>query len=331
MSTRYLLQKPPCWRPGAKMSAQASPRPGRMFLRLLPIMVLKQTSRSVRNIIGNALTYLGILVLLGFFLTPILWIISMSFKTPQDASAMPPKIAFVPTMANYRSVLFGAEKTTVGLYAPKNKQFPRNLANSGVASGLSTLIALLLGTPAAYSLARFNFRFKKDLSFFVLSSRFLPPIAILIPFYIMFSRLKLLDNILSLIIVYVLLNLALVVWMLKGFLEEVPIELEEAARVDGCSRLGTMCRITLPLVAPGLAATTILCLLMSWNEFLFAIILTGNAAKTAPVAIYSFITFREIVWGSLAAAGTITVLPVLIFVLFVQKNLVKGLTAGAVK
>jgi multiple sugar transport system permease protein len=244
---------------------------------------------------------------------------------------MPPKFIFTPTLDNYRSVLFGAKTVNVGSYAPSNTHFPRSLLNSMMIGLTSTFLALLLGTPAAYCLSKYNFRFKQDIAFFVLSTRFVPPIAVVIPFFVLFRQAQLLDTRLSLIIMYIFMNLALVIWMLKGFFDEVPTELQESARVDGCTQIGAFVRIALPLAAPGIAAAAILCLLMSWNEFLFAVIFTAKVAKTAPVGVYSFVTFREIVWGSLAAAGIITTIPILIFTLLVQKNLVRGLTAGAIK
>jgi multiple sugar transport system permease protein len=155
--------------------------------------------------------------------------------------------------------------------------------------------------------------------------------AVLIPYYILFSWLRLTDSYLALLIVYSVLNLPFVIWMMRGYFKEIPEELEDAARVDGCDRYGALFRISLPLTAPGLAATAIFCLLLSWNEFLFALVLTGNTTKTAPVALYNFISFHEVIWGALFAAGTLVTLPVLIFALLVQRNLVRGLTLGAIK
>jgi multiple sugar transport system permease protein len=158
-----------------------------------------------------------------------------------------------------------------------------------------------------------------------------PEIAVLIPFYILFSKFYLLDTYPALLMIYVAFNVSFVIWMMRGFFRDVPSELEDSARVDGCSRYGALFRITLPLAAPGMVATAIFVLLLAWNEFLFALVLTGQATKTAPVAIYGFVSFHEIIWGSLFAAGTMITLPVLIFTLLVQRNLVRGLTMGAVK
>jgi len=272
---------------------------------------------------------LAILVTLAFLL-PILWMVTSSFKLPKDILVMPPKWLFHPTLDNYRAVLLG-ERNIAGATFPEVKNFPRYIVNSIFISLSSTFVSLVVGTPAAYTLSRFNFRGKKQMAFYILGARMAPPLAVLIPYYILFSWLRLLDSYLSLLIVYSVLNLPFVIWMMRGFFNEVPEELEDAARVDGCDRFGALFQISLPLTAPGLAATSIFCLLLSWNEFLFALVLTGNVAKTAPVGLYNFISFHEVIWGALFAAGTLVSLPVLIFALLVQRNLVRGLTMGAFK
>ena len=272
---------------------------------------------------------LAILVTLAFLL-PILWMVTSSFKLPKDILVMPPKWIFHPTLGNYRAVLLG-ERNIAGATFPEVKNFPRYIVNSIFISLSSTFVSLVVGTPAAYTLSRFNFRGKKQMAFYILGARMAPPLAVLIPYYILFSWLRLLDSYLSLLIVYSVLNLPFVIWMMRGFFNEVPEELEDAARVDGCDRFGALFQISLPLTAPGLAATSIFCLLLSWNEFLFALVLTGNVAKTAPVGLYNFISFHEVIWGALFAAGTLVSLPVLIFALLVQRNLVRGLTMGAFK
>lgn len=270
-------------------------------------------------------------ILVAFiFLVPILWMVTSSFKAPKDILLMPPKWIYQPTLDNYRAVLLG-ERNISGATFPEVKDFPRFIGNSVIIGLSSTFIALLIGTPAAYTIERYKFRGKKQLAFYILGARMAPPLAVLIPYYILFSWLHLIDNYLTLLIVYSVLNLPFVIWMMRGFFREVPQELEDAARVDGCDRYGALFHVAFPLVAPGFAATAIFCLLLSWNEFLFALILTGNVAKTAPVAMYSFISFHEVIWGALFAAGTLVTLPVLIFALLVQRNLVRGLTMGAFK
>ena len=275
--------------------------------------------------------YLILIIISLSFVMPIVWMLLLSLKTSDEILVMPPKLFFLPTLDNYASVLFGSVSKSSGSFAPTNTSFPYNLLNSASISLVSTLLALTMGIPAAYCFAKFRFRRKQQLSSFILSTRFVPPIAVVLPFFLLFRTLHLLDTHACLIIMYTFMNLALIIWMLKNFFDEVPSEVVEAARMDGCSNTITLVSVALPLVQPGIAAAAILCMLFSWNEFLFAVLFTGKVAKTAPVAVYSFVTFREIVWGNLTAAGIITTIPVLIFILLVQKNLVRGLTAGAVK
>jgi multiple sugar transport system permease protein len=280
--------------------------------------------------INFAIAQILAIVVTFIFLLPIIWMVSSSFKNPKEILMMPPKWLFKPTLDNYRAVLFG-ERNIEGATFPEVKGFPRYIVNSVIISLSSTFIALLVGTPAAYTISRFNFRWRKPLAFYILGARMAPPLAVLIPYYILFSWLRLLDSYSSLLIVYSVLNLPFVIWMMRGFFNEIPAELDDAARVDGCNRFGALFYIAFPLAAPGLAATAIFCLLLSWNEFLFALVLTGNVAKTAPVALYNFISFHEVIWGALFAAGTLVTLPVLFFALLVQRNLVRGLTMGAIK
>jgi multiple sugar transport system permease protein len=293
-------------------------------------MQTRKHRRSARRLAGQILLQILAILIVVAFLIPIFWMVTSSFKLPKDILTMPPKWIFQPTLDNYAAVLFG-KKVIAGTTFPEVRGFPRYLMNSVIVSGGATLLALLIGTPAAYTLTRFKFRGKRDLAFYILSTRMAPPLAVLIPFYILFSSLRMLDHYETLLIVYTAFNLSFVIWMMRGFFQEIPEELEDAARVDGCDRYTTFARITLPLTAPGLAAVAIFCLLLSWNEFVFALVLTGNVVKTAPVALFNFVSFHEVLWGSLFAAGTMVTLPVLIFALLVQRNLVRGLTMGAVR
>ncbi len=283
------------------------------------------------SVFGKIVIYVLLAAVILFFILPILWTLLLSLKTADDILAMPPKLLFSPTIANYASVLLGTSSDKTATFAPTNTSFPYNLFNSAVIALSSTLLALLMGIPAAYCFSKYRFRRRQQLSSFILSTRFVPPIAVVLPFFFFFKTFHLLDTHACLIIMYTFMDLALIIWMLKNFFDEVPSEMIEAARIDGCPNTKTLLTVALPMVQPGVAAAAILCMLFSWNEFLFAVLFTGKIAKTAPVAVYSFVTFREIVWGNLTAGGIITTIPVLIFVLLVQKNLVRGLTAGAVK
>jgi multiple sugar transport system permease protein len=241
-----------------------------------------------------------------------------SLKSPVDITAFPPKWLFKPTIEHFVMVLGSAD-------------FLRAFRNSTIVSVSSLAFNLLIGVPAAYALARFQFKGKRDISFWILSTRMTPQVAVLIPFYLMFRTLRLMDSLTALIIMHVVLNIALVIWMMKGFFQELPKELEEVSLIDGCNRIEAFFRIMLPLSRNGIIATSILTTIFSWNELVFALVITGSRSQTAPVAIFSYITYNEIKYGDLAAAAVLIAIPVMIFVAFVQKYLIRGLTLGAVK
>ncbi|MGH9674478.1 MAG: carbohydrate ABC transporter permease, partial [Bryobacteraceae bacterium] len=193
---------------------------------------------------------------------------------------------------------------------------------------------LLIGVPAAYGLARFEWPrdWGRGIAFWILSTRMLPPIVTIVPLFLMLREIKLVNSLLGLAIVYTAFNLPFVVWMMRGFFEEVPRELEEAAMLDGESRMGALLRVVLPVVRPGLAATAVFCLIVAWNEFLFALILSQTeAAMTLPVGIAARVTQYEIKWGAMSAAGVVAAIPVLVFASAAQRYLVRGLSLGAVK
>ena len=269
------------------------------------------------------LTSLIIVLLVAFLIVelfPLFWMAEISFKQYSDVIATPPKFIFDPTLENYAKAV--SEKRT---------PFFHYFLNSAIVGVCSTAIALLVGVPAAYGFVRCRFRGKRNLKFWVLTTRMAPPIAVLIPYFIVFNQLRLIDSYLTIILMHITINLALVVWMAISFLEEVPVELEEAAIIDGCSRLGSFLRVTFPLMAPGLAAISILALVFSWNDLLFALVLTGRKTATAPVLITSFITYQDVAWGKLTAASMLIMLPVVLFAFSVQKYILRGLTLGAVK
>jgi multiple sugar transport system permease protein len=253
---------------------------------------------------------------------PVYWMLTISLKTEVDQFASPPRwVDFSPTLAHYADA-FSA------------RPFGSFLLTSALVAALSTLCAMTIGTLAAYSLARFRLRagLNRRLSLWILSTRMFPPIVTAVPLFLMMRDLRLLDTIASLVVVYTAFNLPFVVWMMVGFFRELPREMEEAAMIDGDSRLGALRRIVLPLAAPGLAATAVFCLIASWNEFLLALVLTQTeAAMTLPVGIAGRVTQYEIKWGVMSAAGVVAMVPILIFALAVQKYLVRGLSLGAVK
>ena len=262
--------------------------------------------------------YLCALLVVLFALFPILWMLLTSLKEQVDALALPPKLFFVPTLVNYINAL-----TTSG--------FGKYFLNSIIVVSLSLAVALLIGVPAAYTMTRYEFRAKRQISLWILSVRIAPPVAFLIPFYLLYQKLNILDTRGGLAIAYVAVNLTMVIWLMKGFFEDVPIEVEEAALAEGCTPFQVFWRITLPLALTGVAATAILVFVFVWNELMFAIVLTSNVAKTAPAGIYNFIGYNDVKWGELTAASTLVVIPVVVFIVAMRRQLVRGLTFGAVK
>ena len=258
----------------------------------------------------------GWLVVFVFFF-PVLWMWLEGLKTEPQAASSPPTIFFVPTLAEFHEVLSG--------------DFPPFFINSAIASLGSTLLVLVLGLPAAYALAIRPVKKARDVLFFFISTRFLPFAASLVPLYLLARDLKLLDNIFALVIIYTTINLPLGVWLLRSFLLEIPNDLFEAARVDGAGFRHEVLRIVVPLIAPGLAATSLICLIFSWNEFFYAVNVTTSVAATAPVFLVSFISGRGLFYAKLAAAATVASLPVLMAGWIAQKQLIRGLTMGAVK
>jgi multiple sugar transport system permease protein len=253
---------------------------------------------------------LTILVLFPFF-----WLIQVSFRPNADIFGS--DIFFTPTLEHYRALWKG--------------NFPGSFINSIVSSISATALAMLLGVPAAYALSRAKFKASRGVRLWILVTRMAPPVAFTIPLFIAYKLLQLHDTRLGLVIVYLTFSLALVIWMMKPFFDAVPPQLEEAAAIDGCGTWHTFLLITLPLAAPGLAATAVICFIQAWNDFFFALILTRTNASTAPVAIVGFIQYSGWEWGRMAAAGTLVMAPVVIFAVMVRRYLVQGLAAGSVK
>jgi len=250
-------------------------------------------------------------------LAPFLWLLQMSVKSQEDIFAFPPKLLFAPTFAHYLALWDTA--------------FRQSFANSAVVGLATTALAMLLGTPGAYALSRARFAASGRLTLWILASRMAPPIAFTIPYFLAYRQLGLLDTRTGLVLIYLTFNLSLVVWLMRAFFDATPRAVEEAAWIDGAGVGQTFLRIVLPLSAPGLAATAILCFLYAWNDFFFALILTRTEAMTAPVAVVNFMNYEGWEWGKIAAGGTLVMLPVLLFSFVVRNFLVRGLTAGAIR
>jgi multiple sugar transport system permease protein len=259
-----------------------------------------------------------LLVAVVVALTPYVWILLVSFKNRVDLFSTVPKWLFSPTLANYPAVFIDKEYWPLAL-------------NSLIISLSSTALCMLIGAPAAYVFARMDFAGKEDLFFFFLTTRMAPPISIAVPMFLFFTALGLIDTVYAVVIAHTSFNLSLVVWMMRGFFADIPKEIDEAAVMDGRSRLGAFFFIIAPLAAPGMAATAVLCFILSWNEFLYAFILVAFEGRPLTVGIPGLVTPHGTLWGQVAAVAIVATLPIVIFTFIVQRQLVRGLTFGAVK
>jgi multiple sugar transport system permease protein len=264
------------------------------------------------------LKYSLVAVVLFALLLPIYWIFASSLKLERDFFVSPPAFIFEPTLGNYRTAL-------------SDLQFLGYLENSLIVSISTTLATLTIGSLAAHALARYEFPGAKLIAIAILSARLVPGATMIMPYYVLFRFYGLNNTIPGLVLAYVGFSLPFACWLLLGFFLEIPSDVEDAARIDGCSDFAVFWRIVLPLTRPGLAATAILVFLGTWNEFLFALVLAGRDTRTLPVYLATFISERTIFWGNLFAVASFMVLPCLILIMLVQRHLVRGLTAGAVK
>jgi multiple sugar transport system permease protein len=267
---------------------------------------------------SRALHLFGLLATLGLALFPFYWMVTASFKNQTDLLASPPVFWFTPTLSNY-----------AGIFA--DSRVVDGVIHSLVVASLTTLLSLALGTPAAYALARFDFRGKADLWFWFISNRMVSPIVLALPVYLVAQTLHLLDTYTVLVLIYLTFNLPISIWICTDQFRSIPAELEEAARLEGASQFRIFWRIYLPLGLPGVVVSAIFSFIFSWNELLYALVLTRRAVVTAPVAATSFMTGYELPWGKIMATGTVIVLPVTVFALLVSRHMVRGLTMGATK
>lgn len=295
----------------------------------------------------------GLLVVLYALITilPLVWIIATSFKSPSDAIAYPPKTFFTPTVEGYVNVFTTRTRLTEeqlqavgepqtwydrlvrkdGLVISGPSRFAERFTNSVIIGFGSTVLCIVLGTAAAYAFSRFKVPLKDDLLFFILSTRMMPPIAVAIPIFLMFRALGLSDTHAGMILLYTAVNLSLSVWLLKGFIDEIPIEYEEAALIDGYTRFQAFWKVVLPQAATGIASTAIFCLIFAWNEYAFAVLLTSGNAQTAPPFIPTIIGVSGQDWPAVAAGATLFLVPVMVFTILLRKHLLRGITFGAVR
>ncbi len=273
---------------------------------------------SARAIGTRAFLYVLLIIVLLWTLVPVIWMLLSSFKSLPDVLSTTPLIAFQPTLENYISLVSGGNSLTT------------YFRSSVLAAGISTIIATTLGCFAGYGLARVNMRGKHHLAFWIISTRMAPIAAVILPLYVGFTFLHLINSIWGLIIAYLSFNLPFAIWIMNAFFSDLPKGMEEAAMVDGATRFQTFWRVALPLTAPGIVTTAILCLVFSWNDYAFAVTFTGPGSQTLPVAASQLITQTGVNWGQLTAIGTVVALPMVLVGLAVRRYLVKGLTLGAV-
>lgn len=282
---------------------------------------------------------------------PLLWIIATGFKSPSDAIAYPPRLVFEPTVEGYVNLFTTRTRATEaaladmpppatwydrivrdqGMVISGPSRFGERFLNSVIIGFGSTVLCMILGTAAAYAFSRFRVPLKDDLLFFILSTRMMPPIAVAIPIFLMFRQLGLNDTHLGMILLYTAVNLSLSVWLLKGFIDEIPVEYEEAALIDGYTRFQAFWKVVLPQAATGIASTAIFCLIFAWNEYAFAVLLTSGNAQTAPPFIPTIIGVSGKDWPAVAAGATIFLVPVMVFTILLRKHLLRGITFGAVR
>ncbi|MFT3889551.1 MAG: carbohydrate ABC transporter permease [Arachnia sp.] len=257
----------------------------------------------------------GIAVVTIVFLVPLLWMLLASFKSTLQIIDPRHTLSFTPTLINFETVF-------------STHSFGAYILNSFIVGAGSTAIALLLGVPAAYGIARYKIR---NATAFVLMARVIPGVSLLVPWYFLFSQLRMVGSYGVLILTHIFVTMPLIIAIMSGFFEGLPEDLEESAMIDGCSRLQAFLKVTLPLSVPGLATSTILAFIFSWNNFLFALVLSDRATRTLPVAIANFTSYASVDWGGLMAASVVITLPVLVIALFAQRYIVAGLTSGAMK
>ncbi|MEP2027644.1 MAG: carbohydrate ABC transporter permease [Paracoccaceae bacterium] len=284
---------------------------------------MEHTSTLERVLRGIAIT----LVIL-FFMFPIFWIVLMSFQTNETILRVPPSIVFEPTMQNYQALITGELDTAAGKL---EFNFMSNLFNSLYLSTASVAVGLVLGIPAAYAFGRLKFRGSEDIAFTLLSFRFAPPLLVLLPLTIYFQKLGLADTYFGLIWVYQLIVLPLILWIVRGYFEDIPADIEYAYRIAGHSFWATFRKIALPLAMPGIAAAGLLAFIFAWNNFIFALVLASADKQPVTVGALAFVTASGIQYGQVAAGIVLSILPTLALALYAQRYLVEGLSLGAVK
>lgn len=292
------------------------------------------TKYRVKKYYQKTVAYTVLCIAIVLFLFPIIWMAATSFKLQRDI--MTDKIIFIPksmTSKNYREIF--SRKLQVG--GSEGTVFSRQghglhgLKNSLIISSCTTLLSLIIGLPSAYALARFRVRGKNGLANWILSTRMFPPAATVLPIFLLWQKLKLIDTYIAMTISYLVFNLPFVIWLMRGFFYDIPKEIEESASMDGCGVLMSFIRISIPIAAPGIAATAVFSYIFSWNEFLFGLILTRIHTQTYPVQLAGYIGTSGILWGQMSAMAMLAITPVIILLILTQRYMVRGLSFGSLR
>lgn len=281
------------------------------------------------SLLERVLRAVALAAVVAFFLFPLVWILLMSFQTNESILRSPPSVVFEPTLDNYRALITGRLQSTAG--SSLDIAFMRNLGNSVILSVGSVALALLLGVPAAYAFARHRFRGAEDIAFTLLSFRFAPPLLVLLPLSLYFQQIGLANTYVGLIWVYQLICLPLILWIVRGYFEDISPDVEHAYRIAGHGWFDTFRRVALPLAMPGIAAAALLAFIFAWNNFVFALVLASADKQPVTVGALAFVTASGIQFGQIAAAIVLSIAPTLLLALYAQKHLVEGLSLGAVK
>lgn len=285
------------------------------------------TNERRNQVLANIFSESFLVIYFVFALFPILWMVLISLKSTDELFST--KFVFQPTMENYRYIIFGEENIGAGVIAQQD--FPRTFGKSLIVSSGAVILSLIVGVPAAYALARYNFKGKENLAFTFLSFRFAPELAVIIPLSIIYREIGLYDTYFGIIWVYQLVTLPLLIWVLRSYFEDVSPEIEQAAMVDGYSWWQIFWQILLPLVRPGLAAAALLAFIFAWNNFIFPLVLGASTVETVTVAALGYISSAQSFFNRMAAAAIISSLPQVILALSIQRYLIRGLSFGAVK
>jgi len=293
---------------------------------------MKKRKKYRKNIFGKLMTYISLIITFSFLLFPIYWILTMALKPTDDIITYPPHFSFHPTLKGFLYILGMEEIAGVsGISSGFESAFLVGMKNSVIVVISSVLISLIVGLPAAYIIARYKFRGKENIAFTILSFRFAPALLVIIPLYLIFSKMGIYNTHIALIWVYQLISLPMILWIVRGYIEDIPVEIDQAGMVDGYSRVHIFLRFVLPLAKGGVAAGTLLAFIYCWNNFLFGMVLTSSAVQPVTVQALKYLTPDNVMYREVAAMCIGAALPLLILAAFLQRYLISGLSMGAIR